>query len=639
MINKRMLALTAGVFLMALGGVALAEAPQTLELGAENATPLIESSLEPVGEPEFLPVDQAFRATTSQEGNQLRVHWQIADGYYLYRNRISVSDASTSEAIEPLVFSNSGKIKHDEYFGEVEVFFHEAELKVQPASDDATEVELNIRYQGCAEAGLCYPPQTLKALYIKPALENAAALSVGTTAKPELIKATPAPQPRAQDTESASGILSFLQHSGTAFILLMFFILGIGLSFTPCVFPMIPILSSIIAGQKEIQVKRAFVLSLSYVVGMATTYALAGVIVGSLGAGANLQAAMQQPWLLSLFSVVFVLLSLSMFGFYELQLPAALRDRLNQANEKSQGGSVAGVAVMGALSALVVSPCVSAPLAGALIYISTTGDALLGGAALLALGLGMGMPLLAIGTGGAKLLPRTGAWMESVKVFFGVTLLGVAIWLLERIVPPALTLALWAALLGIYAVYLGAFNHVESGWNGWQKFRKGLGLLLFIYAALLLAGASSGASDPLKPLGSLLAATPTGSSDNTKSTFVSVNNLDALNNELARAAAQKQPALVDFYADWCISCKVMERTVLNDPRVEAQLTHFYLIKADVTDGGADSTSMLNRYKLFGPPGYLFYDQRGQEMPAYRVMGEMNVEHFLSHLEGLPLSQD
>lgn len=636
--NLRMLSPGLGIFLITLAIGVRAETPQPLPLATEGAPVDTGALIELSTEPEFLPVDQAFKPTASQDGDHLRVHWQIADGYYLYKDRISISDGATGQTIEPLTFKTVGKIKQDEYFGEVEVFLHEAEVEARPPSHNASERELKIRYQGCAEAGLCYPPQTLTALFIPPAADaQPTSAPQMKSLKPVTATQASSPMPPStQDTDSASGILSFLQNAGTGFILLMFFILGIGLSFTPCVFPMIPILSSIIAGQKQIQVRQAFVLSLSYVLGMATTYALAGVIVGSLGAGANLQAAMQQPWLLGLFSGIFVLLALSMFGFYELQLPAVLRDRLHQANEKSQGGSIVGVAIMGALSALVVSPCVSAPLAGALIYISTTGDALLGGAALLALGLGMGMPLLAIGTGGAKLLPRAGAWMESVKVFFGVSLLGVAIWLLERIVPPALTLALWAALLGIYAVYLGAFNHVESGWNGWQKFRKGLGLLLFIYAALLLAGASSGASDPLRPLGALMAAAPTESPSTAPTAFISVKNLDALDRELAHAKARKLPVIVDFYADWCISCKVMERTVLNTPEVNAQLANFHLIKADVTEGDADSTAMLTRYALFGPPGYLFYDREGNELPQHRVMGEMNKQHFLSHLGSLPL---
>lgn len=373
-------------------------------------------------------------------------------------------------------------------------------------------------------------------------------------------------------------------------------------------------------------------LASSYVAGMATTYAAAGVLVGSLGAGANLQAYMQEPWLLITFSAVFIILSLAMFGFYELQLPAFLRDRLNQANAGSQGGSVAGAGIMGMLSALVVSPCVSAPLAGALLYISTTGDALLGGLALLAMGLGMGTPLIAIGAGGSSLLPRAGAWMEAVKVFFGVTLLGVAVWLLERILPSALVLALWAGLSGIYAVYLGAFDQVASGWNGWRKFRKGLGLLLFIYAAILLAGASSGASDPLRPLEMLIANSPSVTVK--QENFQTITTLAALNDLLGSAKAAQQPVMIDFYADWCISCKVMERNVLSDVRVQKALANHVQVKADVTATSQHSSQLLESYGIFGPPAYIFINAAGQEIESLRIMGEKNVEGFLQHLAKL-----
>lgn len=398
---------------------------------------------------------------------------------------------------------------------------------------------------------------------------------------------------------------------------------------------MVPILSSIIVGEaKQITRARAFTLSLAYVLGMAFTYAALGTLVGLFGASLNLQAALQSPPVLITFAVVFAVLSLSMFGFYELQLPQSWQSGLNNLGNKVGGGKHFSVLVMGSLSALVVSPCVSAPLAGALIYLSTTGDALLGGAALLALGLGMGVPLLLIGSSGGHLLPRAGAWMDGVKAVFGVLLLGVAVWLLERVVAPGVTLALWAALAIGSGVYLGGLD--LSPQQGWGQFRKAAGAFSLAYGMLLLIGASSGANDPLRPLGPLVAGTghgqvSPGSASNGAGVWLAVDDLGDIDAQLQQAANLGQPVMLDLYADWCISCKVMERSVFPKPAVATLLGNFRLLRADVTKNSPKHKALMERYGLFGPPSMVFFAADGVLMPEVTVQGELDADAMASHL--------
>ncbi len=629
--------LLAAVFLLA---TLVAQPATAAPPSAPLSTEALSASLPGAEDSAFLPVDQAFRLAVSQEGAGLLLRWKMAAGYYLYAGRITVSTQPDGTPVGPLAFSRPGKLKHDDYFGEVEVYHDEIEVRVDPGSlAQDRDLELKITYQGCADAGLCYPPVSV----ITPYLAPVATESSLTAAPPPMVTPDGDPLQSSQktkaslegalsrlDTDSASSLNAFLEDAPLALTLLVFLALGAGLAFTPCVFPMIPILSSLIAGQEGLSVRRASLLSLAYVSGMAFTYAAIGVLVAHLGAGANLQAHLQEPWLLLLFSLLFVALALSMFGFFTLQLPAFLRDRLDRAQSRSRGGSLAGAALMGLLSALVVSPCVSAPLAGALLYISTTGDGLLGGAALLALGYGMGLPLLAIGSGGARLLPRAGAWMEGIKNFFGVALLAVALWLLERILPAALNLALWSLLLGVSAVYLGAFDVVESAWNGWRRLRKGLGLLLFTYAVILLFGAAAGATDPLRPLASL-AASARDVTPQPVERFRTVTSLAELHTLLEGARQEQQPVMIDFYADWCISCKVMERTVLADVAVQRALARHLLIRADVTAANTDSSALLAAWNVFGPPAFVFLDANGNELRQHRVIGETGAEAFLAQL--------
>jgi len=593
-------------------------------------------------EPEFLPVDEAFAlsAEVSEDGS-LRVYWDIAEGYYLYRHRFNFSSrTSDTDSRTPIVFGDAeippGKRKVDDYFGEVEVYYERAQARV-PVVAGSGLVEVGIGYQGCADAGLCYPPETR---WLPLSVGSAQAGPGGGGVVSSVAGAI---VPQTEDRLLAAS----LADGGLLTALLLFFIGGIALAFTPCVLPMVPILSSIIVGDSgNLNRRRAFALSLAYVLGMAATYAVLGVLVGLFGASLNLQAALQSPTVLISFAVVFVVLSLSMFGFYELQLPSSWQNRLNTVGGRAGGGKYPGVVVMGALSSLVVSPCVSAPLAGALIYISTTGDAVLGGAALLSLGLGMGVPLILIGASGGHLLPQAGVWMNSIKAVFGVGLLAVAIWLLERVVPASVTLALWAGLMIGSGVYLGALDF--SPRQGWGQLWKASGALGFVYGVLLLIGAATGAEDPLRPLDRLVAGpdgivSGSGSSlaagsalaDGSRPTghlvWHPVATLAALEIELREASRLGQPALLDLYADWCISCKVMERSVFPRPEVASRLAQFRLLRADVTKNSEDDKALMGAYGLFGPPSLVFFAGDGVEMNEVRIQGEVGAETLATHL--------
>jgi len=588
------------------------------DLGTSAPNPLEE-------EPEFLSADQAFVLTTELSNGALQARWQMPDGYYLYRHRFEFAVPAGSSFALGEAEIPQGKVKNDEYFGEVQVYYHEvsARVPVTRVEGSAAVLDATITYQGCADRGLCYPPQTKHVSL--PAQSLAAA--AGT-----------APKNAATDESSAGTteeqhLAGLLAGGNLLLSLAIFFAAGLGLAFTPCVLPMVPILSSIIVGQgSSVTRLRAFTLSLAYVLGMAVTYAALGVIVGLFGASMNLQAALQSPPVLIGFAVVFVLLALSMFGFYELQLPQAWQNRVNALSQNQRGGVHAGVAAMGSLSSLVVSPCLSAPLAGALIYLSSTGNALLGGSALLMLGLGMGVPLLVIGSSGAHLLPRAGAWMNDVKAVFGVLLLGVAVWMLERVVAPQTTLLLWSVLAIGAGVYLGALD--LSPRQGWGQLWKATGAFTFIYGVLLLIGAASGANDPLAPLSAVAQVTPSRDASEVRSNEVQwkrVRGLAALEAELAAAEQAGKPVALDFYADWCIACKVMARNVFSDPAVAAQLGRFQLLQADVTSKDPLDQELLHHFGLFGPPSMLFFGLDGREISALRMQGEMDRDAFERHL--------
>ena len=394
---------------------------------------------------------------------------------------------------------------------------------------------------------------------------------------------------------------------------------------------MIPILSGIIIGQGDkISTRSAFTLSVIYVLAMAVTYTVAGVAAGVFGE--NIQAAFQNPWILGSFAAVFVLLSLSMFGFYELQMPSAIQSKLTEYSNKQQGGTYVGVAIMGFLSALIVGPCVAAPLAGALIYIGQTGDAVLGGLALFALSMGMGAPLIAIGTSAGKLLPRAGGWMDVIKAIFGVMLLGVAIWMLERIIPATVGILLWAILFIVSSIYMGALEGLKAESTGWNRLWKGLGLILFAYGMLLLVGASAGSKDMFQPLKGLAMASGYSAQNQQHLQFTQIKGLAGLNQQLAMAEKQQKPVMLDFYADWCVSCKEMEKYTFNDPTVQANLKNTLLLQADVTDNDELDKELYKHFGIIGPPAIIFYDPKGNEQKNYRVVGYMPAEKFGPHIQ-------
>ena len=574
-------------------------------------------------EPEFLPVDEAFALSTETAvDGALLAYWDMPDGYYLYRHRFDFTLKDPEAAVLGPAELPPGKDKVDEYFGAVEVYYHRIQARV-PIRDAQGPVEVGISYQGCAEAGLCYPPErrwvVVDAAFAPPAAP--AAESAPTSGEPA--------------TEEQR-LATALAERGLLLSMALFFIGGIGLAFTPCVLPMVPILSSIIVGDAHTPTRwRAFSLSLAYVLGMAFTYAAVGTLMGLFGASLNLQAALQSPPVLIVFAGLFALLSLAMFGFYELRLPQRWQNALDGLGGRVGGGKHLGVLVMGALSALVVSPCVSAPLAGALIYISASQDAVLGAAALLALGLGMGVPLLIIGSSGGHLLPRAGAWMNAVKAVFGVGLLAVAIWLLERVVPGPVSLVLWAALLIGSGAYLGGLDAAAKA--GWGNLRKAAGFAAAIYGALLLIGAASGANDPLRPLQHFIAVP--SAEEGGELPWRPVGSLEDVRAGIDAGAGAGRLTLLDLYADWCISCKIMERSVFPAPTVASRLAEFHLLRADVTANDAQDKELLNAFGLFGPPSLVFFDRSGRELQTLRVQGEIGAKALAEHLETVLQSRE
>lgn len=567
-----------------------------------------------------LSPDEAFIFhATAIDSQTISAQWQIADNIYMYRDKfrfdVIKGDIRLGQPQLP-----AGKKKYDESFGDTEVYYNDALITVPVIRNTgpAQTISLQVHYQGCVEDSFCYPP-------IKKTVE---------LTLPQLTKAAfPA------STEGSSNIEAFVSEqdqlaatiaSGSLWLIVaIFFGLGLALAFTPCVFPMIPILSGIIVGQgKQITTTHAFLLSLVYVLAMALTYTVAGVLAGLFGA--NLQAAFQNPWIISGFVLIFIALSLSMFGFYALQMPSAIQNRLTQLSNSQKGGSFIGVGIMGVLSALIVGPCVAAPLAGALIYIGNSGDAVLGGLALFAMSLGMGAPLLAIGASAGKLLPKAGAWMDGVKAVFGVLLLAVAVWMLERIVPGFVTMLLWSLLFIFSAVYLGALDRL-SDIGGWQRFRKGCGIALLIYGIFVMLGAVSGGDDVTRPLhGSNLFGVRAQAAHELE--FKPVKSVADLQRKVAAASQRGMPVMLDFYADWCLSCKEMEKYTFSDPAVQQSLRNVLLLQADVTANDEIDQALLKHFSIYGPPSIMFYDGQGIERKPYRIVGFMEADQFKQHVD-------
>ncbi len=591
--------------------------------GLTRLTEMLKSTAIHSLDEELLPPDQAFQFVAEiKDANTVQVNWQIAKGYYLYREKFKLRVLDAPGIQLGAYVMPRGEAKEDEAFGKVEVFHHALGVTVPliRSEDRPMRIKLQARYQGCAERGVCYPP-----IEKVVTLDLPAALAGPLSSPQHPISGNVAAAPMSEQDRIAAS----LQQDSLWLTLLSFLGFGLLLAFTPCIFPMIPILSGIIVGHGEtLTAKRAFLLSLSYVLAASLAYTLFGVLAGLFGG--NLQAVLQQPWVIASFSAVFVLLALSMFGFYELQMPAFIQSRIATISRKQRSGTLTGAAVMGFLSALIVGPCVAAPLAGALIYIGQTGNALLGGLALFALGFGMGVPLLVIGTSAGKLLPRAGAWMNATRAVFGVGLLAVAVWLLERIVPAAVGMLLWGLLLIVPAIYLSALDSLPAHASGWRKLWKGVGIAMLTYGILLLVGVAADSQDPLQPLRKL--AVSNAKEQQHPVAFQLVSNLDDLQQRLQTASANGQWVMLDFYADWCISCKEMERYTFSDPDVRAALSHAVWLQADVTQNSEQDAALLKRFGLLGPPAILFFGPDQVERKAYRIVGDMRADRFLEHVQ-------
>lgn len=548
-----------------------------------------------------LPPDKAFVFSTYFSANhQLILEWNIAPGYYLYRDQLHVtfSPANPTHLTLP-----TGQIQQDTLHGTYQAY--SGRLKI-PVSLPASISQLKVNYQGCSHAGFCYAP--IKKIfsvdsvhqYTQPVIPSAAYAAAAPT--------------------STTTLADLFTHTSFFMAILSFLGLGLLLAFTPCVLPMVPILSGIIVGQsKHPNKKRAFLLSLAYVSGMAITYAMVGVAVALIGG--NIQAQLQQPWIIILFSGLFVLLALSLFGLYELQLPAKWQRLIVTLSNQQKGGTYVGVFLMGCLSTLIVSPCVSAPLVGVLAYIGQTGNVLFGGTALLALGIGMGLPLLLIGISADKILPKAGPWMLLIERIFGIVMLGLAIWMLSRMLPGPVTLFLWSILCLFSAIFVGFYFQVARTWR-WLV--RSVSILVFVYGVVLLVGVAMGNADPFYPWEQLKPPST--------HPFMTVRSLPELEHQLAIAKQQQQPVLLDFYADWCVACVVMDKSVFSQPTVQTALSSFMLLHADLTKNTAAERELLAYFHLFGPPTVLFFDSSGRELTAQRIVGEVNAKEFLAKLK-------
>jgi len=567
-----------------------------------------------------LPAEQAFSfEAIAGDAGSLLVRFTSLPDYYLYRDQFQfLIDDPRFEVVQ--VMLPEAEPIHDESFGDTHVYFGEVEIPVQLArpAGPAAAIEVTALFQGCLEGGICYPPMSRSVTVDMPAAETAIR-QTGARAEPGASAARDLPE------SDAGRLQRLIEEQPLALTLGLFVLLGAGLAFTPCVFPMVPILSGIIAGEgDDVTRSRAFLLSLVYVLAMAVTYTLVGVIAAL--AGYNLQAAFQNPWVLLAFAVVFVALALAMFGLYNLQLPASLQARLAEISNRQSGGSLIGAGIMGFFSALIVGPCVTAPLIGVLGFIAMTGDAVLGGSVLFALSIGMGLPLLAVGVGLGSWLPRAGAWMDAIKSVFGVGLLALAIWMLSRVLPGAATMLLWGALAIGCAVYLGALARLPADASGWRKLWQGLGLMLLVVGVIQFVGALSGGNDWLRPLHQLQGGP--SSAAIAPPEFRDIETLEELDAALATSSA---PILLDFYADWCVDCVRMERRTFPDPEVARRTSEMTLLKVDVTEYTADDQAILERFGIIGPPAYLFFN-RGEELRHLRTFGFRDPERFVALLD-------
>jgi thiol:disulfide interchange protein DsbD len=565
---------------------------------------------------QFLPVDEAFVLTATPDGGErIALDWRVAPGYYLYRHRVNVETSTPGFELGELSMPD-GNQKTDEFFGDVEVYYDTLNASVPVIRPtDASSLEIAVGYQGCADAGLCYPPVTKTVAIEMP--------PPGTPARAE------APGMVAEQDRLAT----LIADGSLLVVMALFFGSGLLLAFTPCVLPMIPILSGIIAGQGAAATpRRSFMLSVVYVLGMALTYTIAGAAFAA--AGQQAQAFFQQPWIIITFAALFVVLALAMFGLFDLRIPAALETRLAAVSGRQKAGSFVGTAIMGALSALVVTACVAPPMVAALAVIGQTGDVVRGALALFAMAIGMGSPLLLVGVAGGRFLPHAGPWMTTIKTLFGVLFLAVAVWMLERILPGSLTLALWALLVIVGGYYFGGFGRHAAGTDSWRFIARGAGFAAVVWGVIMLVGAAAGGHDPLQPLrGAALPGFGTGGAPvgAEELPFRSVTTIVELDNELAAASTAGQPVMLDFYVDWCVSCKEMEKYTFSVAGVRQDLAGFVLLKADVTANNESDQELLRRFGVYGPPTTAFFGSHGRECRGFRLVGFVAADDFRDHL--------
>ncbi len=645
-----------------LAAAALASAVPTWAADAEGGAPaanapapagidaILRANRASGGEDEFLPPDEAFQVAALADGpDRVRVQWLIHDGYYLYKSRIRFATVSPKAQLGAPILP-TGQTKMDEYFGKQEIYHGEltAVVPVARAGTGTLELPLDVTYQGCAEAGLCYPPIT-KALKVSLGAPASAAPANGAAGSPSA-GAGPGGFVSEQDR-----LADLIRNGNLLAVLGAFFGFGLLLAFTPCVLPMVPILSGLIVGQgPKITPLRGFSLAFTYVQGMALTYAAAGAVFVVFFKQAP-QGFFQQPWIIALFSVLFVALALAMFGAFTLQLPSALQSKLTDVSNQQKSGTYIGVFVMGALSALIVTACVAPALVAALSVISQAKHIGRGAGALYATGLGMGAPLLLVGASAGSLLPRVGPWMDTVKSLFGVTFLGVALYFAQQLIPPAFAMVLWSALAVVGGFWIFSWKRRDG--SPASAAVRAPGLLALVYGIILLIGVASGGTDPLQPLNGLRAAAvaPAGTAVADRSgaatpaaattsegrnvsvvrdgalSFEAIKTVQELTQRVAAASAAGKPVMLDFYADWCVSCKEMEKYTFTDPSVQAVLGNAVLLRADVTKNDADDQALLQHFGIFGPPTIAFYDPAGQEQRKFRVVGYMKAPDFAAVL--------
>ncbi|ASM51351.1 thiol:disulfide interchange protein DsbD [Pseudoalteromonas espejiana DSM 9414] len=564
----------------------------------------------------FLPVEQAFVFDFDQQGSTLFVGWDIAPDYYLYKKKIEIIAKGANISVGD---SGSGEIIEDEFFGKTEVFFNNVSV-ISKLSNITEGAVVKVRYQGCAKAGLCYPPEVISIPLSVIASEQAPIATQSATTNNTVVALNePTGEVVATKSNSQTGDLSFteqLASQGLITNLLIFFAVGVGLAFTPCVFPMFPILSSLIAGQQNLSTKKAFALSFVYIQGMALTYAALGLVVAALGG--QVQGYLQHPYVLISFSLLFVLLAMSMFGWYEIKLPSSMMNKLTQVSNNQKGGNYVGVFLMGVLSGLIASPCTTAPLSAALLFVAQSGDYIVGGLTLYVLSLGMGLPLLLLGTSGGKLLPKAGGWMEQVKTLFGFIMLVVPLILLERIVDADIILLMAGVLALVTALYL---HHWQSA-----QHQSKLKTTLWFSATLLLLTGFTLTKNVIWPTQQQLVQVNEQNNE-----FKQVANLAQLKEAVTQANQQGRLVMVDLYADWCVACKEFEHYTFPDAKVQAEFKHYQLIQIDLTQSDDKTIELMEEYTVFGLPSILFFNTQGQELSTQRVTGFLNAEDFATHL--------